>query len=128
MELPDRDGEWLRLVNPTAVPVPLDGWEVRAGRRDVPLDGLVAPAAGAVVLGGPAGHHPLGSVRLRNGAGVVDLVDPCGLRVARLAWGGPGCERADPSVRIAHPAPWPRNDEGPTRRVPGGADGGCGQI
>lgn len=121
VEVPDREGEWVRLIHRGPEPISLDGWVLERGNRRVRLGRIVVDDA--VILGG-APHHGLGAIRLPNRAGALSLYDPCGQLRARLAWGG-SCPRVPPGWTVVAPD---HEREGPARSVTGGALGGCGQT
>lgn len=129
-DLPDRQGEWVRLAVEEPVPLVLDGWSLASGRRRLRLDGTVVTSGEPVLVGGPEGALGLGSLRLRNGDGEVHLVDPCGRVADSLAWGGEDCAPAEPGRPVVAVTPWrlPDAEIGPARVVPGEALGGCGQT
>jgi len=125
VELPDRLGEQLVLVNRSVEPVDLRDWQLVRGRRRLYLPSFPLEPGGRVVVGGPDGQLSLRPLQLPNDTGFLLLVDPCGLVQSRLAWGGI-CDPPPPGWRLGHPR---ESELGPARSVTGGAEeGGCGQT
>lgn len=120
---PDRGGEEVTLVNLGAAPVDLAGWRLACGRRERLLPEWPLGPGETVTLGGD-GPLTLGTLRLANKAGEIELTDPCGLVRARLGWGG-ACPRPPPGWRLTAPG---QKKVGPARSMTGGAAGGCGQT
>lgn len=123
----DREGEWLQLRNDEPIATHLDGWLVDTGTRQAELTDLVIGPGASLCIGGNQSQHPLGSLRLRNGAGRVALIDPCGVQWSELRWGPPVTHRLRGDEVTSAPTPWDRDENGPTRKS-SGAIGGCGQI
>ncbi len=96
----DKYGEWFELSNPTNADIDLNGWVVRdddSDRHQISIGGgLILPAGGSVVIGrtrnevnnGGAGvdYAMGGSVHLFNGRDELEIVDPTGRVVDRVAW------------------------------------------
>ena len=120
VDLPDARGEVLTLRNDSCVPIALDGWSLKSGRRQRFLDNLVVSSGGIIRLGHASGDIPLGGLRLRNRMGCVTLVDPCGMPVSALGW-----LSAKPGWHIVSPR---HASPGPYRWIPGSRRGGCGQT
>ncbi|MCA9515202.1 MAG: hypothetical protein KC635_09695 [Myxococcales bacterium] len=122
---PDDGGEQLVLETYGVAPVELDGWRLVAGRRARSLAGLVATPGEPLRLGG-VDAAALAPVRLPNEAGVVRLVDPCGVVVAAVGWGG----LCEPPGRGVWLRVGPRERDGPERSetVGAGDSSGCGQT
>lgn len=77
----DFEREWVEIYNPTARPVPLDGWMLtdHDAKHDE-LDGLVAPALGLLLV-------TLTDLRLSNLGDDVVLRDPTFAIVDRVVYG-----------------------------------------
>lgn len=84
----DSGHEWVELFNPGSDPIVLDGWKLRDNDADPfvdgnqTLNGTVVPAFGFAVI-------TIQHLRLANTGDDLDLVDPVGVVVDRLAY-GPG--------------------------------------
>lgn len=128
-ERPDHAHEWLALSHDGPHWLELRDWVLRTRHRRLVLGEQLLGPGQLLVLGGPQGAAELGSVRLTNRVGQVELVDPCGVVISRLAWGGE-CPRPPEGwvVEAGGDGPGAYRRLGPTRSVSGGAVGGCGQT
>jgi hypothetical protein len=80
------EAERLTVVNRGTVPIDLEDWALLAGRRRRPIGKTHLGPGQARIFAGAA----LGTLRLRNHAGEVRLVDPCGAVRAAVSWDTPG--------------------------------------
>lgn len=74
--------ERLTLTNRGTLPIDLEDWAIVAGRRRRPLGPTYLAPGHARAFAGAA----LGTLRLRNHAGEVRLVDPCGFVRDAVTW------------------------------------------
>lgn len=123
---PEDDGEQLVLEVEGVEAIDLEGWRLVQGRRTRALAGLVIAPGEPLQLGGERGVAALRPLRLPNEAGVVKLVDPCGVVAAEARWGG----LCEPPPRGVWLHVGSRERDGPERSVTVGAGGasGCGQT
>ncbi len=77
--------ERLTIANRGKAPIDLEDWALVAGRRRRPIGPTHLAPGQARIFGGAA----LGTLRLRNHAGEVRLVDPCGVTRAAVSWDTP---------------------------------------
>ena len=117
---PDYQGEWVEIRNMTNRPIDLTHYILVAGRRKVALDGVKVGASSSVRIGA-AGVTSLGSLRLRNRNGCLELLNPCDKPISTLEW-----HRAREGVPVIQPTQ-PQNKNPQPTEVDEGF-GGCGQT
>lgn len=86
--VPDAVGEWVSISTLESERLDLTDWALVTGGRKRYLDGLAVEAGTDLVMGGAdvGASQALGTLRLRNGHGSVQLLDPCGVEVSGLTW------------------------------------------
>ena len=107
-------GERVVVVNRAPLPVDLDGWTLRAGRRKWMLPAVLLGPGSSLDLG----TDDLGSFRLRNDDGVLMLFDPCDAARDHVQWG-----TTEPGEWLAFPDP-----DTPDRAVPRPAAPGKARV
>ena len=88
--------EWFKLSNSSASPIALDGWSIADNNNVDPLDGMVVPPGGSVVVGGsfePGTQIEFAIADGRIGNGLANtgdqlrLLDPAGEIISAISWG-----------------------------------------